>query len=562
MGAPRAAQPGGLEPRGAWVAAGTAFALVGAVDLVLVVRQRALATAWAPLERRWSADAAGWSADAGRSATDVVPGALPAGPVLAPPGGPQVRERLLVRRLGMVLGGLAGVLLAIGGGVGYLRDAAAAEAFRARAQTTTATIHEVADDGFAGLVRIEGVVYRVPYFGTTALVDEVVPVRYDPGSGRAELVEDAFDPSGAIFLVGAGAVIGATLLGSERRRRRRVGAFMATGGRPLTVLATTTLAGVVRLAPIDAPGRPFVAFRRGVSVPEEPGADRSAEDAQTDVKRRLRAWFGVPAFAAESARPEPVWSWWTAQPVELVGLVADGEPAAIRGPDGLWVVATCGLEDPRTLRGLISRAAGERPAVGPGSLWEGFWLGVERRVRRFAARTGSFLPWLVAPAVGLLIQWSWSSPDVRGLHGILFIACAGWWGHAWAFPAFPRLHLGHGAVSVRGVVVSRVIPWRDVAAVLGEGNALALGLRTTPEEIVHIVRRHAERSTPLLPGDPPVAEVRERMERARRAAESASPEAVPPASVPPVQWRRRLTPPAIVGAWWLSCATTGLLLAS
>lgn len=534
--------------RGVWAAAAAVFLLLAVTDAAARLRQRATAAAWGSWPIRSPAE--GGTPSSSRSSR----GQVQAGWLLP-------------------IGVIASGLLAVAGLVGYAHDAAAVHAFRSRAVVSDARVESVAPDVSAVRVVVDGREYRVPVVSVTPERGDVVSVRYDPDGARAERVDDAFDPTGALVLTGAGLALGVGLASQWLSRRRRLERLVTAHGDGLTVLATRTYGTRVELAALDAAGRAFAVLPHvgrlddppPIDDPEpEPDPDErewddlssrpASELTDAEARRMATLW-------ARQAEPRPVLPGagdtlpsWRSHPVEVIGLCADDCAVLLRERDAdVWYVCVAGPRDARTIRALFSPRAGRRPAMGPGSGWAAFWDVVDGAAARFARATGAWLSWFVAPVAGAFMYWIWVEPGERSFRAILLCGGAAVLGWRWSLAAQPLLALSPQALTIRAAFVDRVVPWHDVVSILSESGSLVVRTRQGEDgESLHLVRRHAALTRPILRGDPTLDEVAADLDARRRRA-------VPG---PPPRLLVRPSLAVLAGGYWLVCAVTGVLLAT
>jgi len=166
--------------------------------------------------------------------------------------------------------------------------------------------------------------------------------------------------------------------------------------------------------------------------------------------------------------------------VLAVGLVADGSPVALRGPDDRWYVTETVVDVPRT-RGRHaggpsrrSTAAGGQGSVRGGTGPDGGAspAGTRDRLLRLAVRTGGVGPWVAAVLV--LPFALWIAPEVSLVAlvpGSVFVA---WVLHAWSWASEPALAVRARELVVRGPLLDTRLPWRRVEAVVARADALVV----------------------------------------------------------------------------------------
>jgi hypothetical protein len=171
-----------------WVACAAVALLIGLLRRADDARQAAIARGWG--ER-------------------VIPGL-----------GDRERRAVLARRVGPVL---LAVLLGIGAGASlqlWHSDRTAVDAFRAKALVAQGTVVALDTANGWAEVAVGDRVVRAPSDSAHAPVGAMVGVRYAPDGSRAELLDQAFDPSGALILTAGCLVVAAVILVSAEVRRR------------------------------------------------------------------------------------------------------------------------------------------------------------------------------------------------------------------------------------------------------------------------------------------------------------------------------------------------------
>lgn len=291
-----------------WAVVAAALALVVGADALTLVRQGLVAD-------RWS------------GGVTLVPAVDPAVAAAARRTAGRRRVALLV---------LAAT--AVGGAVLFWHDDQAVRAFRARAQTVDGTIVSVADDETTAEVDLGTTTVRVPVLEAPRVG---AAARVTTDGTRAELVDQAFDPTGALLLVTIGAVGAGWVLAAERRRRARVDRLLA-GAPALEAVLVGHEEDRLVLAAVDDP-RPLVAVQvraagvLGASQELEPEPDELDVDLD-DEALLAQARRALARAAADAPAPDgPTWP--AGSRVTVVGLVDDLSPVAVLGPDGTWVLA-------------------------------------------------------------------------------------------------------------------------------------------------------------------------------------------------------------------------------
>ncbi|MCB7136824.1 hypothetical protein [Cellulosimicrobium marinum] len=431
--------------------------------------------------------------DAAARARQRVAAGLWGGPRVVPGGEPPARAYAVRRRGGWTTLGAVTLVGAVACAAWFVRDVRAAEEFRASATVAEGTVVALVDDDWTAVVDVDGLDLAVPLPSTTPEVGSAVVVRYDR-HGRAELVDDAFDPSLVLLPAAGGAVVGLVLLGRETARRRRVRGLLVHDAPAVRVRATWDGRDVLLSAADD--GRPFAAAQDLLLLSEPPDTaehedpfDRPVGSVSDDELLDLAHGHAEDDWPPESP---PTWD---GTPVLVVGLVADGSPVALRGPDDRWYVTETVVDLPRgrgrhvggptlasagaggqgtTRDGTAGPAAG---AQGPGAQGA---AGAHDRLLRLAVRTGRVGPWLAA-VLGLPLG-ALLAPEVSAL-GLLGGAVLVAWGlHAWSWAAEPALAPRPRALVVRGALLDAHVPWRRVEAVVASADALVVRVAATSLE--------------------------------------------------------------------------------
>jgi len=442
--------------------------------------------------------------DASARARQRVATRLWQGPRVVPGGEPAGRAWAVRWRGGWTALGALALVGALVGGAWFVRDAQAAERFRAAALEADGTVVALDDDDLTAVVAVGDLELSVPLPSTTPEVGSVVVVRYD-GSGRAELVDDVFDPSLVLVPAGAAAVVGLVVLAREAARRRRVRALLVRDQQAVGVLATWD-GRDVRLAADDG-----VAFAGAqelflLSEPPDDAAhedpfDRPVGSVSDDELLDLAQGPGEDDDWPPGSPPT-----WDGTPVLVVGLVADGSPVALRGPDERWYVTETVVDVPRT-RGRHaggpsrrSTAAGGQGSVRGGTGPDGGAspAGTRDRLLRLAVRTGGVGPWVAAVLV--LPFALWIAPEVSLVAlvpGSVFVA---WALHTWSWAAEPALAPRPQALVVRGALLDAHLPWRRVEAVVASADALVVRVAASSLEQADAILLPAETTGGLVRG--------------------------------------------------------------
>lgn len=556
----------------AWAVLTVALALLAGADTVGALRQRVEASSWhAPVPFPVPAEAHGL-----------------------------VARR---RRVALVLG-LVGAAVTAGALPWWWADARATEDFRATAVTRTGTVTAVSPDALHATVRVGDGSVTVSTPVLSPEVGDELAVRVSPDGSRAELVADPFDPSGPLFLAGAGATAAVVLLSAERARRRRLVDGLTAGGPVARLVAVPVGGAWVDLVPVEG-ATPTIArvSLRPVWVEGDDGADPD-EDESGDALADHGAWdddpwgddvwghvpdravdedvlagervaamsdaelleLGAERVAAAAAEP------WQVLPgpvaVDVHGLGALGDDVVVRTDDGLVLVSDRPTRDVaavalswrwRTFGGTApGRAApadhrrtaalgalgrfpaGDRPTASTHATSTD---APRRSVRDRAARAArSTGRWLPWPATLLVGAASWWLVGVAPLGVLVGLAPAVLWGYSWATLAQARLLLTPAGVRVRGAVLSELVPWDRLDRVVTDGDGLVLRLvRPVDALLVPAVPDLG----PLLVGTADATDAAERLRAGRPAA---------PATPGP---RLVLTPGATVLVAWVCAVVVG-----
>lgn len=566
-----------------WWTAGTLLAVLATADAVTRLRQRALAHVWARGPRA-------------ALRRPVVPD--------------HVRDALVRPRWSRVAGGAAALLVGAGFVALYVHDASAAAAFRQDALVTRTTVDTVNGDVTEATVVVGGTRYQVPLPATYPEPGDSVDVRYDPATGRAEMVDDAFDPTLALLPAMTGLLLGLALLGTERARTRRLDDLLTQPGGALRVRGSwSTRDAGVRLYAVDDGTRPFAVAPRLLAVldggegrPRGPGNgvdhagdhadDRWDDDWDDDGDDDLGPQADVTALgddellalarqladapepdevADADLRPGPVGvAPWDLTPMTVVGLRHDGAPVAVLDDLGVWHVSRSGVRGPRgrlRLRGPAVdpeayRAAGpvpRDPADAPRTLgWapEADASLPDRLARRrdaawerFARRTGRVLPWLAVPVLWGSLHWLLADGGVSAWR-LLTVAAAPAVGWSWSMLGQAYLDVRPGWLHVRGRFRDQLVAWPRVTSVAVDDAALVVRLDhdrpTAADALLFAVHPDA---LPLMRDGAAPPLVAERLLRARQEGHGARPPWV----------RSRPSTPLLVGLAWAAAVVLALV---
>jgi hypothetical protein len=534
-----------VGPPRTWLATGLVLTLLTVVDQATAARRRALARVLL------------------HDQASVV--ALPA-------VDPQVRARVL--RSGGVRLWTGVLLLAASAGPLVLvwHDHRAAADFRAGAEVGTGTVVALSDDELQMQVDVDGRTYTTPISRTSPAVGDAVALRYDAATGRAEPVDDVFDPTlGLIPAVGL-PLAGAVLVGQVRRRRARLAALL---DEPLPAVVATAVdaprAAGVLLAPADdvtfhlgtAPRLLQVAGPAPAPFPAPPGGDLDDDEAWDDDEHgHARFSYGalsdaeLLALARAEADDEPVDPYRAPSgpgplpegprppagtPVVVMGLTGDDGPVALGFGPAVYLT-TRPLRPPRWRFARGSAPLRERPGT-----WARFEAGRDRAIRRLGLRAGRWVPWLALPGWWWLVR---STVALLGWSVNLVLAALALVGLAWTLSRFghPRLDLRVSDLRARGRFVDVVVPWSRVTGTVADDEALVVRYDDGRRGDALLLPRAAGGVLLTRDGAPP-AEVAERVRG--RAAHALAGTARP---------RYRPSTPVVVAACWLLVAVAGPLL--
>lgn len=541
MGAVGVLPEGNQGAPGAWLAAGAGLAVLAIADGYGTVRRDALA-------RLRDAD----------HATATAPD-LPV----------YVRQGLL--RLGSARQVVGVVLLVAAGGLVAwgVRDARAAEDFRASATLVEATVVEVAADGTSALVTIGDARTRVPVSNASREVGERLEARVDDASGRIEAVDDVFDPTPILIPASACAVLGVALVLRTRRLRRRLHDLLTQPQPTACALATAAprVSGAL-VVPVDdatavactapsllrlvEPGDLSPGWWEEEASADPSGArDLDVEDAGDDALLRIshltdgelldlatRVHDEGGGAAAPVPAPDPDDPLgWSLTPVDVVGHLADGWPVLVVQGSRAYVTAR-GVCTPMW-RVPGARRRGSLVSAEPVPLRRQFSDALEERLVDLGVAAGRWLPWLGLPVGWFGSAWL-ASATGRSLHlivpGLILVALV------WVV----ALH-GHSAVELRpsrlqfrGVVADTLVPWARVRSVVVRDRTVVVRFDVAEAGDSAFLLHEEPRGRRLMHDRPRAQEVADRIRRARtRGGESAGPV------------RRRPSQPTVVAVLWL-----------
>ena len=450
-----------------WPAAVLAVALAGlaVADIAGAARQRAVAAAWGE-------------------------------PVL-PALDPQAAASWTAWRWRPVLIGGAGLLMALAAAGLLVHDERAARDFRDRATVAAGVVVSVSDDEASADVEVDGRTVQVP-ISVGRHAGEPVTVRYDTAGSRAELVDDVFDPAGALVPATAGLLTALVVLGDERSRRRRALALLTQGGPAMRCRA--------------APDLPVAARRVVLAV-------GSAGPVLVTLPLR-------PAMRPH--REAPLGG------VLVVGLACDGDEPVLRSDDGRWWTAA-GPAKPASGRGAPGATRFESVRSG----WTRFWAQAGDLAAWLVYRTPTLVPVLVAVLVAWF--WWWALADKFDLRIVMAGPTLGWVGARWVALGRPMARLRPGGMLVSGTLRDEGVPWDEVASVASSDGGLVVRLRD--DTVVLSVGRHGRPGRQIVPRvrDPQVA-----AGRLQRAREERNPGEPAPSSRP--------SPELLVGLAWVAAA--------
>lgn len=516
-----------------------------------------------------------------------------AGPVVVPEAPDEVVRQLTGwRRVYLAVATLAVVGAAVAV-VWTWHDLRAVEEFRATATTVPGVVVSVADDDLSARVDLGGGnEVEVPLPTEYVAVDDEVQVTV--GDGRAELVIDPFDPFGGLIPAATGLLVAAAMVLVETHRRRTLRGLLRHGAPAVQVNVTWSEEhGGLLLHCRDDALRPVALLPAPYPLAAWLTGDEDEDDAPRQVADLDDA--ELLAHADEVLREDDedpdenphrdVLVTWSHAPALVVGLRRDGEPVALHGPDGVWLLSEPIRRPARRIRAL--RAAGrgiwwtfgdaappaERSSApaGPGSPLSigAAWIGRGPRstedaggvdgttarpsvpparpsrgragLRQVGRRTGGWGPWLVLPAVAWFA--SWVAPETDWWRGLMLVAAAASVGPQWATAARTRLRLAPSGLVVAGSVRDELVPWTDVLGAAANDTSLVIRVRDTEDggsEQDAILLAWAPELAPLLAGDPTPQAAAATLERARLA--------------PPVAGRgvAPLATPTVVGVVWVA----------
>lgn len=528
---------------GAWLAAGAGLAVLAIADGYGTVRRDALA-------RLRDAD----------HATATAPD-LPV----------YVRQGLL--RLGAARQVVGVVLLVAAGGLVAwgVRDARAAEDFRASATVVEATVVEVATDGASAWVTIGDARTRVPVSNASREVGERLEVRVDDASGRIEAVDDVFDPTPILIPASACAVLGVALVLRTRRLRRRLHDLLTQPQPTACALATAAprVSGVL-VVPVDdatavacaapsllrlvEPGDVSPGWWEDEEAPAFPSGagDVDVEDAVDDALLHIShltdgelldlATRAHDEGSAAAPTPAPAQDLdgplgWSLTPVDVVGHLAEGWPVLVVQGSRAYVTAR-GVRTPMW-RAPGARRRGSLVSAEPVPLRRQFSDALEERLVDLGVAAGRWLPWLALPLAWFGSAWLRSATG-PSLHlivpGLILVALV------WVV----ALH-GHSAVELRpahlkfrGVVADTLVPWARVRSVVVRDRTVVVRFDVVEAGDSAFLLHEEPRGRRLMHDRPTAQEVADRIRRARtRGGESIGPV------------RRRPSQPTVVAVLWL-----------
>jgi hypothetical protein len=546
-----------VGPSGTWLVTGSVLSVLAVVDQVTAARRRALARALL------------------RDGTSVV---------ALPPVPPETRRRVLRSGAVRLLVGILLLAASAGPVVLLMHDLRAAADFRADAEVGPARVTAVSDDGLEMRVDVDGRTYVVPLSYTSPEVRDVVGLRYDPATCRAEPVDDVFDPTMALIPLVGCLVSGAVLVGQVRHRRARLAALL---DEPLPAVVATAVgaprAGGVLLAPADdltfhvgtAPGLLQVAGpASALSVPADaiPWDDRDLDDDPDDedddaypdpdddaelfsyggfsdaellaLARAEADDDGLPPYGVLPGVPGPGGAPLppTGAPVVVMGLAGDDDVVALGFGPAVFVT-TKPLRPPRWrfARGTVPLR--ERPGT-----WNRFEHRRDRAIRSVGRRAGRWVPWLALPV------WAWLLRETLGLLGWsvnLVLAVLTVVGLAWTLSRFghPRADLQVAGVRARGPFVDRFVPWSRVTGTAADDDALVVRFDDGSGGGALLLPL-SDGGVPLTRDGATPAEVAARVQG--RAAHAPADDRAPA--------RYRLSTPVVVATCWLLVSAAALLV--
>ncbi|ACQ81436.1 hypothetical protein Bcav_3192 [Beutenbergia cavernae DSM 12333] len=514
----------GMRP--VWVT--VALLVVGVIllDAWEVTRQRALATAW--------------------------------GPNRAPELDDATRRELLAPRLGpRLVSGVALVACAVALGIWWY-DAAAANEFRARAEVRTGMVVTMTEDGGAAVVEVDGRELRVPVLVLDLEPGQSVAVRVDPTGDRAELVDDVFDPAGAVVPAAAAAGFAGTAILTERSRRRAARVLLTRGG-PAASVSMIPDGAAYRLESIDPGSGVALAYvRLGWVGPSGDSSDDGSDDAPPEPSSssdaEVLAWASHAPWqdagerlAAASERSD----------VLVVGLGAVGDRPVLL-IDGRWCLAGPPSTDDRTPARLwrswwVRRTSGRHVAVVVGGDGAGpddptaapDLHPVARHALRLARRTPM---WVTILGAGLAFVTTFVlSADLEWIGVIAAASVAGSLGERWSREGRPGLVIRPDGLLVVGAWRDDLAPWQDVLRTVADESMLVVYFG----DGCLVLRADDDLAPVILPGERDPRRASVVLEAARGSAEP-NVLAVP---------RRPVSASVWIGAAWFVAALLGYLVA-
>lgn len=548
------ATPTAESARPVWAVAALLLTLLALADAVGAARQRVVARSWSRT-------------------------------TLTPACGQIVHGVMVGRRWVPTLVAAGCLLVALVATAWWVHDDLSARAFRTAAHPVEGSVVRVADDRLSAQLRLDtGETIRVGTPASSPAVGDLVVVMTAPGTDRTELLADPFDPTGSLLLGASALLATVVLLREDAQRRRAARRVLVDGGQTLTLVAVPIGGRWLALEPVGAPGRTTSRVRIGWDVSDEygTGADsdldgdglEEPDEGGEEVVDEYAAWVAeqqesvarmtdeeLLALGAEQRAERETSDYDRALAdaplvgptvVEVHGLDAQGDYPVLR-IDGRWLITDRPARDAawdvvvrplRVLgvRQLLDTRPEHRSAVadqetGPSVTAPRLW-------RVMVGATGSWLPWLLTPAIGWLAWWLAGTAPwnvVMHLAPVLLL------GYSWTTLAQDRLAVSDAGIRVRSAVLSLLVRWPDLARVVADEDSVVLRVVNPPDAI--LVHQHRDLGR-FLPGALTPTDVVRLVEAARPA----------PGTV-----RRSpailLTPGSTLTLAWVAAAVAGAVVA-
>ena len=537
-----------------WLAAvAVVFAVLGVTDVAAAARQRVAARAW--------------------------------GKVVVPDIGDATRrEALRRRRPALAAVGVCALLTAFGSWLWH-HDSSSAERFRADSVVAVGTVVAVdGTDAYWADVMVGEVRHRVATDLHDVAVGDEVELRYARHGDRAELTDQAFDPTGALVLLGAAALGAAGILLLELGRRRQIVRLLDHGGVAVRVGVSPWSDDALLAVPAPVPGAPpatspVVARLLLRTGPDRPGAasdldGRDADDLATDGRATddvpvehvpddelLRAAASIGEDTDDGDDEHDTTA-------VVVGLHAYGDLPLVH-VDGTWWWTARGATDDRRALQPWRRVdgAGRDPRAGqprrvPGQVQPTGPVGSDSRAGAPESRIvpdagrgagalagvrswGTHVPTPVAIVTGLLLApaaWWLFGDDGPGWWGAIVATMgAANIGSLWTGSTRARLRIVDDGIWVTGELLDEHVPWTRVVRTICDDRALVVrlvddalllpvapgqtgpGLLREAPDAASAVRllEEARLSSGAAPTGLPVSGVRRRVRNARRRPSAA-----------------------------------------